>query len=502
MHVSQASPLHRAMPFFVAFILCHGSIGLCQTEETKTELTGTILCDHPISFEDVTLTANYARFRKKYFARPAPASKAEELPPSIPVDASGKFSLSRVAKPMIFVCTFGEKELAGSAQIDERSTKLKIKLEPAVTVTGRLIDTESATPLANKRLIAALRFVDPDRVSNSLAAGSTATETDDDGNFKFSGLVAGRKYNLSCFEISPENNFQLFDAGAFRTNRSRLDLQNIDYSRGWFSSDASPTVRFQRAAAEASFARESMLVVFSTPGDAVFRKFAGFWDNEDLLNALQRFQIIAIDRSNNNAEPAKELAGKLGIELSDNSADTHFCFADVHGNLLQELIISSAEADAFPSKQFLDAAEKNGPTTPNAQTMLDAALKQAAEEGKLVLLQETGPYCGPCVLLSKFLESTRDRWSKDLIWIKLDQRWPGTLEITDRLRKEKKSTIPWYAVLDKEGKTKFTSFTADSKNAGFPGSDSSRKHFRKMLSECCKQMTTEDIDSMIDVLDD
>ena len=83
-----------------------------------------------------------------------------------------------------------------------------------------------------------------------------------------------------------------------------------------------------------------------------------------------------------------------------------------------------------------------------------------------------------------------------------DRRWPGTLEITDRLRKEKKSTIPWYAVLDKEGKTKFTSFTADSKNAGFLGSDSSRKHFRKMLSECCKQMTTEDIDSMIDVLDD
>ena len=87
MHVCQASPLHRAMPFFVAFILCHGSIGLCQTEETKTELTGTILCDHPISFEDVTLVANYAGFRKKYSARSAPANKAEELPPSIPVDA-------------------------------------------------------------------------------------------------------------------------------------------------------------------------------------------------------------------------------------------------------------------------------------------------------------------------------------------------------------------------------------------------------------------------------
>ena len=119
-----------------------------------------------------------------------------------------------------------------------------------------------------------------------------------------------------------------------------------------------------------------------------------------------------------------------------------------------------------------------------------------------MLLQETGPYCGPCVLLSKFLESTRDRWSKDLIWIKLDQRWPGTLEITERLRKEMESTIPWYAVLDKDRNTRFTSFTEDSKNAGFPGSDRSRKHFRKMLSECCKHMTAEDIDSMLGVLDD
>ena len=502
MHVSQASPLLRAMPFFFAFILCSGSIGLCQTEETTTQLTGTVLCDHPISFEDVTLTANYAGFRKKYSAISAPASKAEELPPTIPVDASGKFSISRVAKPMIFHCTFGDKKLAGSAQINERSTILKIKLEPTVTVNGRLIDRESAAPLGKKRLIAALRFVDADRVSNSYTTGATATETDNDGNFEFSGLVAERKYNLSCVEISPKKHVHLFEAGSFRTNRSSLDLENIDYSRTWFTSDASPTVRFKKAAAEASVAHKNILVAFSTPGDAAFRKFAGFRGNEDLLNALQEFQIVAIDRSGNNAQPAKELAGQLGIHLTDNSAETHFCFADVQGNLLQELIISSDEADAFPSKQFLDAAEKNSPTTPNAQAMLDAAFEQAGEEGKLVLLQETGPYCGPCVLLSKFLESTRDRWSKDLIWIKLDRGRPGTLLITDRLRKEMESTIPWYAVLDKDGKTRFTSFTEDSKNAGFPGSVRSRKHFQKMLSECCKHMTAEDIDSMLGALDE
>ncbi len=502
MHVSQASPLRRAMLFFFAFILCNGSTGLCQTEESKTQLTGTILCDHPISFEDVTLTANYAGFRKKYSASLAPPSKAEELPPTIPIDASGKFNISRVPKPMIFHCTFGDKKLAGSAQIDERSTKLKIKLEPTVTVTGRLIDSETEAPLGNKRLIAALRFVDADRVSNSHTSGATAIVTDDDGNFEFSGLVAERKYNLSCIEISPKNDVRSFDAGSFRTNRSSLDLQNIDYSRAWLTSDASPLVRFKKAAADASLTHENILVAFSTPGDAVFRKFTGFQGNEDLLNALQKFQIVAIDRSGNNAQPAKKLAGQLGIQLSDNSAETHFCFADVKGNLLQELTISSNEADAFPSKQFLDAAGKSAPTTPNPQAILDAALEQAGEEGKLVLLQETGPYCGPCVLLSKFLESTRDRWSKDLIWIKLDQRWPGTLEITERLRKEMESTIPWYAVLDKDRNTRFTSFTEDSKNAGFPGSDRSRKHFRKMLSECCKHMTAEDIDSMLGVLDD
>ena len=90
------------MLFFFAFILCNGSTGLCQTEESKTQLTGTILCDHPISFEDVTLTANYAGFRKKYSASLAPPSKAEELPPTIPIDASGTVSYTHLTLPTIY----------------------------------------------------------------------------------------------------------------------------------------------------------------------------------------------------------------------------------------------------------------------------------------------------------------------------------------------------------------------------------------------------------------
>ncbi len=71
---------------------------------------------------------------------------------------------------------------------------------------------------------------------------------------------------------------------------------------------------------------------------------------------------------------------------------------------------------SFPRAFFL-ASRFSYDRAADANALFEAAKKQATEENKRILIQETATWCGPCHRLSLFLDRERV-WEKDLVLIK------------------------------------------------------------------------------------
>ncbi len=496
--------------FFIASISCPSRLfaTFAQTQDanlkavssvTPRQLHGHLTCDDSISFENVILKVEYAHLESIYPSTSkllgSPADEA--LPATISVNENGEFQLACAKQPMIFHCETQNGEQAGTLQIDELATEVQIQLRPVVCVHGKLIDSESGKPIPDQRIIAGIHFKGILEVA-SFGKGVTA---DANGRFEIPGMIAGQTYELCYVQVSEKNTISIRSLGLFCTDFHDMELGDVDDWRSWFRSDSSPLDQLTEARKQANTDQEHVLLVFGFPGNRNFREFCNLKSNsQELKHAIESFRMVAIDRSQREFESADVLAKQLGVSLLPNELSTHFCIVEAQGNLLYEIKVRFDESP-FPHEKLVKAMKDHSPSLPNAQELLDAALRDAKAGNKRVFVQETGPNCGPCENMSRFLESTRQRWGVDFVWVKLDRRFPGAEEITDRLRQNKSTSIPWYAVLNSDGMVEATSFSEDGKNMGFPGNDGSRKHLFKVLKQSATRMTKADIDEMLSELD-
>ncbi|MEX0727422.1 MAG: thioredoxin family protein, partial [Planctomycetaceae bacterium] len=148
-------------------------------------------------------------------------------------------------------------------------------------------------------------------------------------------------------------------------------------------------------------------------------------------------------------------------------------------------------------EKVLAFLQKNTLEPLDAKTLLDEALAQAKTENKRVIVQETATWCGPCWSLSRFLQQHRDLWETDYIWVKMDHRWTGAQNLMAELRQEAEAGVPWWAILDADGKILVTSNTPEGNNIGFPSAPAEIEHFRTMVEQTAQRMTTEQIKKLV-----
>jgi hypothetical protein len=91
------------------------------------------------------------------------------------------------------------------------------------------------------------------------------------------------------------------------------------------------------------------------------------------------------------------------------------------------------------------------------------------------------------------LDTTREVWEKDYLWLKLDQRWEHAAEVAKRLRRGVAGGIPWTAVLDADGNVLATSNAPDGQNVGFPSDAAAIAHFAAMLRGTAIRLTASEI---------
>ncbi len=150
----------------------------------------------------------------------------------------------------------------------------------------------------------------------------------------------------------------------------------------------------------------------------------------------------------------------------------------------------SRMTDAAKLKAFLERWELNGTA--------DAVMSQAlpALGGKLGWVEFRADWCSWCKRLEKFFAASDATpvLSKYYSVITVDyERNLGAPALTEKLGSSGRVGLPWYAVVDAQGKSLGTA-DGPKGNVGFPNNDEERAYFLSLIRSTAKGMTPEEFD--------
>lgn len=271
-----------------------------------------------------------------------------------------------------------------------------------------------------------------------------------------------------------------------------------------------PEERFSHATKTAHLTNQHLLLVGDDrKSEAVWQFMNLYYYDNDFRALMPSFLLMGCDAGNCEVmteevmtEKAREIERNLGLEPEEPDP------SGLKGPMI--VILTNKNEDVaeitFDGKinrdKLLKLLKDHQYPTLNAHRLLANALQQAKAQNKRVIVQETATHSDPCLLLSRYLDRERKIWERDYIWIRLDHRWTGTSEIMEKLRDGAPGGIPWWTILDANGKVLVTSNNDkdEGKNIGFPTSPSEYEHVRSMLKQTAIRLGEQDINELVEAL--
>jgi hypothetical protein len=257
--------------------------------------------------------------------------------------------------------------------------------------------------------------------------------------------------------------------------------------------------RYDAALADVKLSRQRILLLLADPEAEATKQFMTLrYEDDEVQSAFDEFRLLAVDSTMPYAEPAKKLAAKFQQSLDEENSKFLLLVVDAQGKWIDALTAKGlSNGTAIDQKKVLAFLKKHTEKPLDARKLFAEALAQAKRENKRVILQETATWCGPCWLLSRFLDKHRGVWEGDYVWVKMDHRWIGARELMTELRGEAEGGIPWWVILDGDGKQLATSNQPNGENIGFPSTPEGIEHFRTMLTQSAQRMTAKQIDGLV-----
>lgn len=207
------------------------------------------------------------------------------------------------------------------------------------------------------------------------------------------------------------------------------------------------------------------------------------------------YDVVYIDSKNADLMKQYNVDQKAGVP--------YLTILDADGKVLtnQETEFFETKADdknGHDPKKLQEFLVKNQAKPKNANEVLSAALAEAAKTDRMVFLHFGAPWCGWCHKLDAWLlkKEVAPIFSKDYVDLKIDQdRMTNAKEVFVKYNKAGEGGIPWFVILDSNGKALITS-DADKNNIGFPYEPNEIDHFVKMLNATRKKLTDDDVKAL------
>jgi hypothetical protein len=268
-----------------------------------------------------------------------------------------------------------------------------------------------------------------------------------------------------------------------------------------FDQNRSIQERFERAVRDSQLNYLQTLLFVADPKSDVAKEFIALRYNYDgslsaMHDAIAEHRLVAVD-----PQQAAALLQKLSVAPPRQGEATLAIVGDDGTVVDQSPLTKLTKFGRIDAKLLTSFLTEHRIVLPNAREKLQDALRQAGEQDKRVLVQVSGPGCGWCVILARYLNEQKLLMNKDYVWLKLDSRMEEASEVIGELRKKQEGGIPWMCILDAHGDILVTSDDAKIGNIGYPGEADTRPHWQKMLRETRQRLTDDDIAALMKPLE-
>lgn len=427
---------------------------------------------------------------------------------------AGEFRVKQHPAATYVYAHSSDKSLGAIMELEAKQPSVELALQPVGTAKGRLLELESKEAWAGQIIQFGIRVPDENEQTWSNRFGGRIT-TADDGTFELVGLVPGWEYELTMESrtdgtipflgkttVKPGEAVSIGDVSPPPPRKPYVPPTLEQQIAESFAVAGTPLERNAKAIERIKLVNQHMLIVFGVPEDPQIHQLMEIrFNDSDFRPLSDEFRFMAIPTDAARLDAAKDLAATLNESLDGDRARFLLVLLDSTGTKVAfSTAAELSDGDEISRERFFEWLRKFQPAPLNARKVFDDALAQAKEQNKRVLIQETATWCGPCVRLSAFLNNHR-AWEKDYIWIKMDHRYTGAQELMAELREGANGGIPWFAILDADGKKLATSNELKShNNIGFPTEPGDLVHFEHMLKSTRQRLTDEEISELISSL--
>jgi len=165
---------------------------------------------------------------------------------------------------------------------------------------------------------------------------------------------------------------------------------------------------------------------------------------------------------------------------------------------------SASGTVAYDTAGLIKFLAANKAPTVAAQAILDKGLAEAKKSDRRVFLHFGAPWCSWCNRLDAWLArpDIAPVLAKDFVDIKIDtDRFAGGEAILKKYNAAKESGgIPWFVILDADGKPIADSNNSAGQNIGFPSAPDEIAAFGALLKKTAKSLSQVEIDKLIATL--
>ena len=213
---------------------------------------------------------------------------------------------------------------------------------------------------------------------------------------------------------------------------------------------------------------------------------------------LYEYDVVLVDVGD-DGKKNRDLAKEYGATLA---SFPYLTILDADGEVVlnsqtEPFEVSGGAMGHDPAKLVEFLTEHQAPYR-SAESVLNEGLAEAKARDKRVFLHFGAPWCGWCHKLEDWMarKDVSKVLDKDFVDVKIDvDRTIGGKELLARYRTPDRGGIPWFVILDTDGKPLIDSTGPDG-NVGFPVQPQEIAYFRTMLEKGARKMSDKEIETL------